>query len=123
MVRIGVWSLPVQTLQWQRSGVELFSSFLPVCASAVPSAHRPSNLRVRNNLKSHTMTILVTLSLISWAMTLALFFASWISKSEDVAMLTVLWFVFIFGVHVFFQVGAAWQHKNTLDKYILTEEP
>ena len=68
------------------------------------------------------MTIIVALSLISWAVVITLIAVGISQKNEDVGMTGAVLFIGLLVVHFSFSVGAFWQHQDTLEKYNLIEK-
>jgi len=63
------------------------------------------------------MTIIVTLSLISWAITFTVVFIGLSQKNEDCAMTGVIMILALMLAHAFFQIGAHWQVEDIMEKY------
>lgn len=68
------------------------------------------------------MTVIVTLSLISWAVAFTVFFIGVGQKNEECTVAGVVLLLGLLVVHFSFCVGAFWQHQDTLEKYNLIEK-
>jgi hypothetical protein len=68
------------------------------------------------------MTIIVALSLISWAVVLTIIAVGVSQNNENVGMTGAVFFIGLLTVHFSFSVGAFWQRQDTLEKYNLIEK-
>jgi len=69
------------------------------------------------------MTIIVVLSLISWAVAITVLVIGVSQKNEDCAMTGAVLLTGLLVIHFSFSVGAFWQHADTLEKYNLVKKP
>ncbi len=68
------------------------------------------------------MTIIVTISLISWAVVITVLTIGVSQKNENCAMAGAVLLIGLVIVHFSFSVGAFWQHNDTLEKYNLVKK-
>lgn len=68
------------------------------------------------------MTIIVALSLISWAIVITVIAAGVIIENQECIMSGVLLLLVVMLAHAFFQVGAAWQCDDVIAQYQLAKK-
>jgi hypothetical protein len=68
------------------------------------------------------MTIIVALSLISWAIVITVLTIGISQKNEDCTVAGAVLFIGLMVVHFSFQVGAFWQLCDTVEKYELVKK-